>query len=281
MILRRRGAPAPSPTPVVRTGDMAWPAGWRRRRTGITLPSNTQRLEREAAIRRRRVPATKTRRGAIGGTGPWAGPCRLKDQVAQADRARCPALRRAGEGGASSQETDPDLQRAAPSALHVDDLGGYSRETQTSDAGPGAGAHHRRRDRCGRAADQVGRAGRRGRGGQGAADVRRRQVGDPLPRPERRTDRPAAAGEGASRSPNAAARATAEATFRQEWAERNPTTPNPKKFAKLIRRERKGDPTTVTGSQFMSLAVPVEFPNSDTFDAWVTDPDTGAGGSRR
>ena len=31
----------------------------------------------------------------------------------------------------------------------------------------------------------------------------------------------------------------------------------------------------MTGSQFMSLAVPVEFPNSDTFDAWVTDPDTG------
>ena len=74
---------------------------------------------------------------------------------------------------------------------------------------------------------------------------------------------------------NAAARATAEATFRQEWAERNPTTPNPKKFAKLIRRERKGDPTTVTGSQFMSLAVPVEFPNSDTFDAWVIRPRHG------
>jgi immune inhibitor A len=74
------------------------------------------------------------------------------------------------------------------------------------------------------------------------------------------------------------AKATAESTFRQEWAERNPTTPNPKKFAKLIRRERKGDPTTVTGSQFMSLAVPVEFPNSDTFDSWVvTDPETGAG----
>ena len=76
---------------------------------------------------------------------------------------------------------------------------------------------------------------------------------------------------------DAAARTKAEKTFREEWAERNPTTPNPKKFAKLIRRERKGDPTTVTGSQFMSLAVPVEFPNTDTFDAWVvTDPDTGA-----
>ena len=67
------------------------------------------------------------------------------------------------------------------------------------------------------------------------------------------------------------ARAKAESVFRQEWAERNPTTPNPKKFAKLVRRERKGDPATVTGSTFKSLAVPVEFPNSDTFDAWVTD----------
>lgn len=68
------------------------------------------------------------------------------------------------------------------------------------------------------------------------------------------------------------AKATAIQVFRQEWAERNPTTPNPKKLQKILRNERKGEPATVTGNQFMSLAVPVEFPNSDTFDAWVHDP---------
>ena len=63
-----------------------------------------------------------------------------------------------------------------------------------------------------------------------------------------------------------AARATALQVFRQEWAERNPTTPNPRKLHKLETRERQGKPAEVTGPQFMSLAVPVEFPNSDTFD---------------
>ena len=68
------------------------------------------------------------------------------------------------------------------------------------------------------------------------------------------------------------AKATALQVFRQEWSERNPTTPNPRKLQKILRNERKGEPVTVTGNQFMSLAVPVEFPNSDTFDAWVHDP---------
>ena len=62
------------------------------------------------------------------------------------------------------------------------------------------------------------------------------------------------------------ARTKAVQVFRQEWAERNPTTPNPKKLQKLLRNERKGQPDIVTTSQFMSLAVPVEFPNSDTFE---------------
>ena len=68
------------------------------------------------------------------------------------------------------------------------------------------------------------------------------------------------------------AKATAVQVFRQEWAERNPTTPNPRKLQKILKNESKDEPATVTGNQFMSLAVPVEFPNSDTFDAWVHDP---------
>jgi immune inhibitor A len=68
------------------------------------------------------------------------------------------------------------------------------------------------------------------------------------------------------------AKAAAVQVFRQEWAERNPTTPNPRKLQKILKNESKDEPATVTGNQFMSLAVPVEFPNSDTFDAWVHDP---------
>ena len=60
--------------------------------------------------------------------------------------------------------------------------------------------------------------------------------------------------------------------FRREFIERNPTTPNPEKLRKLRDKERKGElgskhhDETPAQPQIMSLAVPVEFPNSDTFD---------------
>jgi immune inhibitor A len=66
------------------------------------------------------------------------------------------------------------------------------------------------------------------------------------------------------------ARAKAVQVFRQEWAKRNPTTPNPKKLQKLLANERRGKPAVVTGNDFMSLAVPVEFSTTpETFDAYV------------
>ena len=65
------------------------------------------------------------------------------------------------------------------------------------------------------------------------------------------------------------ARAQAVQVFRQMWAERNPTTPNPEKLQKLLKKEREGKlgpmAADVAQPQIMSLAVPVEFPNSDTF----------------
>ena len=66
-------------------------------------------------------------------------------------------------------------------------------------------------------------------------------------------------------------------TFQQEWAKRNPTTPNPQKLQKLLNNEISGklDNQTasagVTTPQIMSLAVPVEFPNSDII-SWCGDP---------
>jgi immune inhibitor A len=67
------------------------------------------------------------------------------------------------------------------------------------------------------------------------------------------------------------AKQAAVQTFREKWAERNPSTPNPEKLRNLEDKERKGghdsNPPTPTVPQIMSLAVPVEFPNSDTF-AW-------------
>jgi immune inhibitor A len=68
------------------------------------------------------------------------------------------------------------------------------------------------------------------------------------------------------------ARTMAVQTFRSEWAERNPTTPNPEKLQKLLEKERLGGMRLMAAEaaaaepQIMSLAVPVEFPNSDTFD---------------
>jgi immune inhibitor A len=75
--------------------------------------------------------------------------------------------------------------------------------------------------------------------------------------------------------PGPEARAQAIQVFRQEWAKRNPTTPNPKQLQKLLKAERQGKSVT-TAPQIMSLAVPVEFPNSDTFD-WYGTPVTTAG----
>lgn len=74
-----------------------------------------------------------------------------------------------------------------------------------------------------------------------------------------------------------AAREKAIQAFRQEWAERNPTTPNPKKLQKLLKNERKGEPGLKGVSEFKSLAVPMEFnPADETFD-WYGTPITAAG----
>jgi immune inhibitor A len=73
-----------------------------------------------------------------------------------------------------------------------------------------------------------------------------------------------------------AARSGAVRKWREAFIERNPTTPSPEKLQRLLDKERgavkaatatAAAPTTTP--QIMSLAVPVEFPNSDTFD-WCT-----------
>lgn len=68
-------------------------------------------------------------------------------------------------------------------------------------------------------------------------------------------------------------KALAVQEFRKNWSERNPTTPNPDKFRRLLEKERQGETAMMAAAaeaaaepQIMSLAVPVEFPNSDTFD---------------
>jgi immune inhibitor A len=75
---------------------------------------------------------------------------------------------------------------------------------------------------------------------------------------------------------SAGAKAQAIKTFRQEWAERNPTTPNPKKLQQLLKNEKKGKPGIVTTSQFKSLVVPVEFPVTESFD-WYGETITATG----
>ena len=77
------------------------------------------------------------------------------------------------------------------------------------------------------------------------------QEGIPLPGPEAKTQ--------------------AVQVFREEWAKRNPTTPNPEKLRKLLEKERQGKKFESMAAeapqpQIMSLAVPVEFPGTDTFD---------------
>jgi immune inhibitor A len=72
---------------------------------------------------------------------------------------------------------------------------------------------------------------------------------------------------------SAEAKQAAVQEFQKKWAERNPTTPNPQKLQNLLEKERTGQlsamsvNTAAATPQIMSLAVPVEFPNSDTF-AW-------------
>jgi immune inhibitor A len=76
-------------------------------------------------------------------------------------------------------------------------------------------------------------------------------------------------------------KAQAIQAFRQEWAKRNPTTPNPHKLEKILHNEQAGSPVQVTTSQFMSLAVAVEFPAAEeTFPGYPIDGGadiTGAG----
>jgi len=78
----------------------------------------------------------------------------------------------------------------------------------------------------------------------------------------------------------ASRRTLAVQRFQEQWAERNPTTPNPEKLRKLLERERGGGPALMSAEaevpQIMSLAVPVEFPNADTF-MWCGDEVTTQG----
>ena len=79
--------------------------------------------------------------------------------------------------------------------------------------------------------------------------------------------------------PNQDVRDQAVQAFQTEWAKRNPTTPNPEKFKQLLERERGGiSPADVYPAipQIMSLTVPVEFPNSDSF-TWCGSPVTMVG----
>jgi immune inhibitor A len=55
-------------------------------------------------------------------------------------------------------------------------------------------------------------------------------------------------------------------TFMEEFIKRNPTTPNPEKFKALMSGEKGGYDPGMAETPIKSLAVPVEFPNEDTFD---------------
>jgi immune inhibitor A len=60
--------------------------------------------------------------------------------------------------------------------------------------------------------------------------------------------------------------------FRQEWALRNPTTPNPEKLEELLEAERVGESGALATPVMQSLVVPMEFPDVDeTFDWYGTD----------
>ena len=55
-------------------------------------------------------------------------------------------------------------------------------------------------------------------------------------------------------------------TFMEEWLKHNPTTPNPGKLRKLLAAERGKGPKVRAESPIKVLAVPVEFPGTDTFE---------------
>ena len=66
--------------------------------------------------------------------------------------------------------------------------------------------------------------------------------------------------------------------FKQEWFERNPTTPAPHKLRQLLNKER-GEARVLAqaqDSQIQSLVVPVEFPGEDTFE-WCGSTVTTSG----
>jgi len=66
--------------------------------------------------------------------------------------------------------------------------------------------------------------------------------------------------------------------FKQEWFERNPTTPAPHKLRQLLNKER-GEARALAqaqDSQIQSLVVPVEFPGEDTFE-WCGSTVTTSG----
>jgi immune inhibitor A len=72
--------------------------------------------------------------------------------------------------------------------------------------------------------------------------------------------------------------------FMQEWVERNPTTPNPKKLRQLLKKERQAAKAGKSPKQkgwtladpIQTLVVLVEFPGTDTFTYSAEDPVTGA-----
>lgn len=55
-------------------------------------------------------------------------------------------------------------------------------------------------------------------------------------------------------------------SFMEEFVERNPTTPSPGKLRLLMARERRNRCRPIVETPIKSLAVPVEFPNMDTFE---------------
>ncbi len=72
--------------------------------------------------------------------------------------------------------------------------------------------------------------------------------------------------------------------FMREWARRNPTIPNPKRFKQLLENEQralaagkspKALGLAVDDGTFQTLVVAVEFPGTDTFTYSATDPETG------
>jgi immune inhibitor A len=78
--------------------------------------------------------------------------------------------------------------------------------------------------------------------------------------------------------PHTAQTQAAVQQFKAEFIKRNPTTPNPRKLKELLDKERGAAQSLMSAQaesaqpQIMSLAVPVEFPKSDTFIYSAPDP---------